>query len=58
MDDSKAYLKERLATTEQLVEVRKRLRAGKLTTDDIKQLENVVLRVEEASKALRAAIVE
>ena len=41
-----------------LVEIKKRLREGKLTAEDIKELEHVVLKVEDAAKALRAALVE
>ena len=43
---------------EHLVEIKKRLREGKLTKEDIKELENIVLRAEDATKALRAAMVE
>jgi hypothetical protein len=44
--------------TDRLTEIKKRLREGKLRPDDLKELERVVLKVEEASKALRAALVE
>ena len=41
-----------------LREIKKRLRAGKLTASDIKRLEKIVIMSEQATKALRAAIVE
>jgi hypothetical protein len=44
--------------TERLAEIKKRLREGKLTPEDLKELETIVLKVEEAAKALRGAVVE
>jgi len=46
------------STSGKLVEIRKRLRANKLTAKDIRQLEKIVLRVEKAAKELRGAMVE
>jgi hypothetical protein len=43
---------------QQLADVKKRLREGKLTKADIKALEKIVIVAENAAKALRAAIVE
>jgi hypothetical protein len=43
---------------EELVAIRERLREGKLTSEDISALEKIVVSVEQASKALRAAMVE
>lgn len=43
---------------EKLVEVRKRLREGKLSAEDIQQLEAIVTATERAASALRAAVVE
>jgi hypothetical protein len=43
---------------EELVAIRERLREGKLTPEDIRALEKIVVSVEQASKALRAAMVE
>lgn len=43
---------------EELVAIRERLREGKLTPEDISALEKIVISVEQASKALRAAMVE
>lgn len=45
-------------STAKLVQIKKRLRAGKLTTQDIKTLEKFVMTAERAAKALRAAMVE
>jgi hypothetical protein len=42
----------------ELAEVRKKLKAGKLEHADIKTLETLVERAEQAAKKLRAAIVE
>jgi|GEM_PF-5744856 len=41
-----------------LDEVKKRLKAGKLTQDDLDVLEDLIKRAEESTKKLRAAIVE
>jgi hypothetical protein len=38
--------------------VKSRLKAGKLTADDLRVLETLVTRTEAATKMLRAAIVE
>lgn len=38
--------------------IKERLRANKLTTADLKRLEGIILDVERASKALRAAMIE
>jgi hypothetical protein len=43
---------------EELVEIKERLREGKLKPEDIRVLEKMVVSVEQASKALRAAMVE
>jgi hypothetical protein len=43
---------------DELVQIRERLREGRLERDDIEALERIVANVEEASAALRAAIVE
>lgn len=41
-----------------LEEIKKRLREGKLTAVDIKQLEQIIVDVELAAAKLRAAVVE
>jgi hypothetical protein len=41
-----------------LAGIKERLRQGKLSQDDIKSLESIVTSAEEATRALRAAIVE
>jgi len=43
---------------QKLAEIKRRLRAGKLTKKDIKTLEKIVTNAGSAAKALRAAIVE
>lgn len=43
---------------EKLVELRKRLKGGKLTEVDVRSLEKIVLDAESAVKNLRAAVVE
>jgi hypothetical protein len=44
--------------TEDLRAIKKRLRANKLTPEDLKKLETFIFEVERASKALRAAVIE
>ncbi len=43
---------------EELVRIKERLRAGRLQKEDVEVLERIVLDVERASLALRAAMVE
>lgn len=43
---------------EELVEIKKRLREGKLEQADVRTLEKLVVSVEQAAHALRAAMVE
>jgi len=45
-------------THEKLAEVKTRLRQGKLSEEDIQQLEAIVVATERAASALRAAVVE
>jgi hypothetical protein len=45
-------------TGEDLVAIKERLREGRLERDDVAALERLVLDVERASQALRAAMVE
>ncbi|WP_198386828.1 hypothetical protein [Burkholderia ubonensis] len=45
-------------TREKLAEVKTRLRQGKLSEEDIQQLEAIVVATERAASALRAAVVE
>lgn len=47
-----------LISDKQLNDVKTRLKVGKLTHEDIKVLEGLVIKTEEAAKSLRAAIVE
>lgn len=42
----------------ELPAIKERLRANKLTADDLKRLESLIVDVERASKALRAAMIE
>jgi hypothetical protein len=41
-----------------LAAIRKRLREGKLSKEDVQELERIVLSAESSIKALRAAMVE
>lgn len=41
-----------------LSEIKKRLRAGKITKADLKKISSLVTQAEKAAKALRAAVVE
>ncbi|HET9057097.1 MAG TPA: hypothetical protein VFN30_09660 [Chitinophagaceae bacterium] len=43
---------------ESLSAIKKRLRENKLKASDIKQLERIILNVQDAAKKLRAAVVE
>ena len=43
---------------EELVKIKERLREGKLRPEDVRALEKIVVEVEAASRALRAAMVE
>lgn len=43
---------------DKLSAIKKRLRENKLTANDIKQLEKIILNVEDAASKLRAAVVE
>jgi hypothetical protein len=42
----------------ELPAIKERLRANKLTAEDLKKLESLIVDVERASKALRAAMIE
>lgn len=50
--------KSTIAQTKNLSDIKQRLRTGKLTPKDIKTLEKIVINAENATKALRAAMVE
>ncbi|GLU31079.1 hypothetical protein WKR88_00160 [Trinickia caryophylli] len=55
----KSYSKDdEFQSREKLVEVKKRLHEGKLSAEDIQQLEAIVRATERAASALRAAVVE
>lgn len=41
-----------------LSEIKKRLRAGKITKADLKKISTLITQTEKAAKALRAAVVE
>jgi hypothetical protein len=41
-----------------LPQIKERLRAGKLTQEDVARLEDIVVKAEEAIRQLRAAVVE
>jgi hypothetical protein len=43
---------------EDLAKIRERVRQGKLTHEDLRTIEQLIMSVERASKALRAAMVE
>jgi len=45
-------------SNDDLVEIKERLRANKLTDEDIKKLEEIIVNVEDAAAKLRAAVVE
>ena len=49
---------EKVSRDQELVAIRERLTAGKLSPEDIRKLQGIVEDVERASKALRAAMVE
>jgi hypothetical protein len=49
---------EKMDRQHELVAIRERLQAGKLTPEDVRRLQGIVEDVERASKALRAAMVE
>ena len=49
---------EKMSNQQDLIAIRERLNAGKLTAEDIRKLQGIVEDVERASKALRAAMVE
>lgn len=44
--------------TAELAKIKERIRAGKINPEDIRKIEGFVRQVEEASKALRAAMIE
>jgi len=52
MADSQEHSKEHLE------QIKARLREGKLTSDDVRNLEQIVVKAEQAIKNLRAAVVE
>lgn len=46
------------AANHDLAEIKERLRENKLTHEDVKKLEEIIVNVEKAAAQLRAAVVE